>query len=149
MRWHQECAGCLRLTIDEMDQQKNSVITTVHESLAPLGVLHLARTGITLPAATRIAQNSTQKTVEVGKFPRTVSCTEIQCLGSWSNTMASVLMLLDSSHNGLGGDTDTRQLNKSGSGEGQHVGFQLQIDPGLIEQSALPWQRWSPRIGRG
>lgn len=61
--------------------------------------------------------------------------------------MALVLMLLDSPYTGLGGDTDIHQLNKSDTEEGQCVWFQLQIDPGLIELSALLWQGWSPRIG--
>lgn len=65
---------------------------------------------------------------------------EIQCLRSWNNKMALVLMLLDSPYAGLGGDADIHQLNKFNSEEGQRVWFQLQIDPGLIELSALLWQ---------
>lgn len=51
--------------------------------------------------------------------------------------MALVLMLLDAPYTGLGGDTDIHQLNKFDSKEGQRVWFQLQIDLGLIELSAL------------
>lgn len=61
-------------------------------------------------------------------------------LGSWNDKVALVLRLLDSTYAGLGGDTEIHQLNKFDSGEGQRVWFQLQIDPGLIELSALLWQ---------
>lgn len=65
---------------------------------------------------------------------------KIQCLGSWNDKVALVLLLLDSPYAGLGGDTGIHQLNKFDSEEGQCVWFQLQIDPGLIELSARLWE---------
>ncbi|XP_063118822.1 uncharacterized protein LOC102547703 isoform X2 [Rattus norvegicus] len=125
---------------------------TMHESPTPLRVLHFVRTGVTHPVTTQRDCSVQYRAVSKSVFKLAISqelshTGEIQCFGSRNNKMALVLMLLDSPYTGLGGDTDIHQLNKSDTEEGQCVWFQLQIDPGLIELSALLWQGWSPRIG--
>lgn len=116
---------------------------TMHESPAPLRALQFARSGVTLPVTTQCSveyRAVSRKVFKLAISQELSHAREIQCLGSWNNKMALVLMLLDLPYTGPGGDTDIHQLNKLDSEEGQCVWFQLQIDPGLIELSALLWQ---------